>query len=61
MRKPTISHVEQEIIETIAENFGITTIEATEKFLKQKRSMMLEAYHRGDVKIAEEMKKQLGE
>lgn len=61
MAKPIITPVEQEIIEVIAENFGITTIEATEKFLRQKRSMMFEAFQRGDILIAEKMRKELGE
>lgn len=61
MKGAKFTEVEKEVIEAIAENFDITTIEAAEKFIRQKRSMMFEAAQRGDVKVAEELKKQLGE
>jgi len=61
MSKVIFTAVEEEIIDSIAENFGIPRLKAVEHFIDQKRSIMLEARRRGDHRHADMIKQQLGE
>jgi len=61
MKKITFSPIEEDIIDSIADEFGIPRIQAVEHFIEHKRSIMIEAFTRGDRAIAEQIKKELGE
>lgn len=61
MGKVTFSQVEEDIIDSIAEQFDIPRLKAIEHFIEHKRYIMLEALRRGDTLTAEAIKQQLGE
>jgi len=61
MGKVIFSPVEEEIIDSIAEEFGIPRIQAVEHFIEHKRSIMREAVARKDWAVADAIRKQLGE
>ena len=61
MKTVTFSPVEEDIIDSIAEQFDIPRLKAIEHFIEHKRSIMREAIARGDMVIANSIKEQLGE
>lgn len=61
MKKVQFTPVEEDIIDSIAEQFDIPRLKAVEHFIEHKRSIMREAFARGDTEVANSIKEQLGE
>ena len=61
MRSIQFTPVEEDIIDSIAEQFDIPRLKAIEHFIEHKRCIMIEARHRGDHKLADSIKEELGE
>ncbi len=57
----TFTPVEEDIIDSMAEQFDIPRIKAIEHFIEHKRYIMQEARRRGEHVVADTIQQQLGE
>lgn len=59
--KVYLSVGEEDIVKALVQTFGVTEIEAIDKVIGQKRELALMHSLRGNVKLAEQIMKELGE